>query len=66
MKALGTGWTNGVAWNDIEVVRDHGGQPRLSLSGKCAELANERKIAKWHLSLTHTQSLAIASVIASD
>ena len=66
MKALGTGWTKGVAWVDIEVTRDVSGQPRLSLSGRCAELAKDMNIANWHVSLTHTQSLAVASVIATD
>ena len=33
MKALGTGWTRGVRWIDIEVVRASGGPPELVLHG---------------------------------
>src|SRR5258708_30268406 len=33
MKALGTGWSRGVRWVDIEVVREPGGKPTLKLSG---------------------------------
>jgi holo-[acyl-carrier protein] synthase len=66
MKALGTGWTSGVSWRDIEVRRELSGQPQIHLSGRCAELAAGLKIGGWHLSITHTETLAIASVIATD
>jgi holo-[acyl-carrier protein] synthase len=66
MKALGTGWTGGVSWRDIEVVREPTGQPRLRLSGRCAELAASLNISHWHLSITHTPTLALASVMATD
>src|SRR5215470_12755894 len=34
MKALGTGWSRGVRWADIEVVRERGGKPTLELHGE--------------------------------
>src|ERR1700684_3066330 len=33
MKALGTGWTRGVRWIDIEVVGQRGGRPTGKLDG---------------------------------
>lgn len=66
MKALGTGWTGGVSWQDIEVLREPSGQPRIQLTGSSAQRAAELRIARWFVSITHTQTLAIASVIATE
>ncbi len=64
LKALGTGWREGISWRDVEVVLEPSGQPKLALSGRCAELAHDMGIARWHVSLSHTPASAIASVIA--
>lgn len=64
MKALGTGWSQGVTWTDIEVVLLPSGQPTISLTGKAAEIAAGMGITRWSLSLTHTKTSAAASVIA--
>src|ERR1017187_4718483 len=39
MKALGTGWSQGVRWRDLEVKRQPGGRPTLAFHGKAAEFA---------------------------
>ena len=39
MKALGTGWSRGVRWVDVEVVRQRGGRPTLALKGEAAKIA---------------------------
>src|SRR6266545_2502473 len=39
MKALGTGWRNGIAWRELEVRNLTGGRPTLSFSGKAGEVA---------------------------
>ena len=62
-KALGAG-IGAVSWHQVEVVRDDRGAPTLSLSGAAAALAAQRGIERWHLSLTHTDTLAVASVVA--
>src|SRR5262245_62199815 len=36
MKALGTGWAQGVGWHDVEVVRRQGEAPTLVLHGQAA------------------------------
>ncbi|MHC5045371.1 MAG: holo-ACP synthase [Planctomycetota bacterium] len=64
LKALGTGWRDGITWRDIEVTRQPSGSPRLVLSGRCAELADQLNIAEWHVTLSHTPQCAMASVIA--
>jgi holo-[acyl-carrier protein] synthase len=64
LKALGTGWRDGIAWRDIEVTRQPSGTPRLVLAGRCAQLAREQQIAEWHVTLSHTRLGAMASVIA--
>jgi len=63
MKAMGTGWGR-VAWKEIEVVRERGHAPTVRLHGKTAEFAHRRGIARFHLSLSHTATAAIAHVIA--
>ena len=65
LKALGTGWRDGVSWRDIEVRRGPSGQPNVLLTGRCAEIADELGIELWHVSLSHTETNAIASVIGS-
>jgi holo-[acyl-carrier protein] synthase len=64
MKALGTGWARGVAFADIEVVRDGAGKPSVELHAGAAALASEMGITKWLLSLTHSGLWAQASAIA--
>jgi holo-[acyl-carrier protein] synthase len=64
MKALGTGWTCGVSWLGIEVVRAPTGAPGIRLHGRTAEVAAERGIARLLLSLTHAGDYAIAHVVA--
>jgi holo-[acyl-carrier protein] synthase len=61
MKALGTGWKKGVRWVDLEVTREPGAAPRMALHGRCGELAAGRRFL---VSLTHTETQAIAVVIA--
>jgi len=64
MKALGTGLTSGVAWTDFSVSVEASGRPLLVVAGGAQRLAAERGIVEWWVSLTHTDDLAMASVIA--
>jgi holo-[acyl-carrier protein] synthase len=63
MKALGTGWAEGVAWREIEVINNEGGAPALRLDGRALERMRELGAKRAHLSLTHTRDLAVAQVI---
>jgi holo-[acyl-carrier protein] synthase len=63
MKAMGVGlWK--FRFRDVEVVRAKSGAPSIALSGRAAEMAAERGIVHWHLSLTHTETTAMAVAIA--
>ena len=63
MKALGVG-LGGVRFREIEVIKDPSGRPSLTLHGNAAQLAADTGIRHWHLSLSHTSSVAEALVIA--
>ncbi len=63
MKALGTGWTGGIAWRDFEVANLPSGRPTLRFHGKAAEIAEKLGVRNIALSLTHTHAQAMAIVI---
>ena len=63
MKALGLG-LGSFGFHDVEVLRDGLDAPRVTLDGAAADLAHVAGVARWHLSLTHTDSLALAVVVA--
>jgi holo-[acyl-carrier protein] synthase len=64
MKALGTGWSSGVAWRDIEVVRASGSAPTVVLHVTTARIARERGITTIHITITHDAGIAAAVAIA--
>ena len=63
MKALGAG-LGAFRFRDVEVVRDDSGAPTLSLHRAAADLAAERGVQAWQLSMTHTDATAMAVVLA--
>jgi holo-[acyl-carrier protein] synthase len=63
MKALGTGWSHGVRWVDVEVVRQRGGRPTLALKGVAKEIADGLGVKNIAVSITHTAEQALAQVI---
>ena len=63
MKALGTGWSRGVRWVDLEVVRQRGGRPTLSLKGEARKIADTLGVKNIAVSITHTAEQAFAQVI---
>ena len=66
MKALGTGWRNGVTWQDLEVANLASGRPTLVLRGRAAEIAAKLRVRNIALSITHTADQAMAMVILED
>lgn len=63
LKVLGTGWRGGIAWTDIEVVKELSGQPKIVLTGECQRIAAELGITRWHVSISHIETHATASAI---
>lgn len=51
---------------DVEVVSDEHGNPDLVLHGQVAEVAAERGILHWHLTMTHDAGVACAFVVAES
>jgi holo-[acyl-carrier protein] synthase len=64
MKALGVGWGNGITFTDVEVITVESGAPAVRLKRKLASLERERGIVGWFVSVSHTNAVAVASVIA--
>jgi len=62
-KALGTG-IGPIAWREIEVLRGEARQPLLHLHGEASRRAAALGLITWSLSLSHTQAMAVAMVVA--
>jgi holo-[acyl-carrier protein] synthase len=63
LKALGTGWSGGVAWHDVEITRDDAGKPSLNFHRRALELFRLSGATRAHLSLAHTSEHAVAQVV---
>ncbi len=53
-----------ITWHEIEICRGPSGEPILNLYGAAKKLAAEQQLRHWSLSLSHTQTQAIAFVVA--
>lgn len=67
-KALGVGikrlgWSKGINWQDVEVVRDSNGAVGIKLYGRAKELENEYGINTWSISVSHSRTDAVSTVI---
>ena len=63
MKALGVG-LGAFKFHDVEVVKARSGEPSLRLAGRAVDLAARRSITGWKVSITHSDLVAFAVVIA--
>lgn len=64
LKALGTGTGAGIAFSDVLIHRAPGSPPEVRLVHGAAKAAARRGVAEWHLTITHTATLAMASALA--
>lgn len=64
LKAVGTGLGQGIAFTQVEVVKNHRGAPRLQLSGAADARARELGVDRLHLTLSHEGTFAAAVVVA--
>jgi len=62
-KAIGTGWRNGLAFGEIEVVNDELGKPEIVLRGKAKALAEKNNFISIKVSVSHIKETAVALVI---
>ncbi len=63
MKALGTGWRQGVRFKDIENYNLPSGKPMIRLHGRAKELAEQLGANRAHVSITHERDYAAAVVV---
>ncbi|MBX2968016.1 MAG: holo-ACP synthase [Cyclobacteriaceae bacterium] len=63
LKAIGLGLSAGFDLCNIELFNDESGKPHLRLKGPFEQLAREKQWQAVHVSLSHIQSTACATVI---
>src|SRR6478672_3815513 len=64
LKCLGTGWSKGLCWTDIEVANDPAGKPAAKLHAATREFADKLGVGSILISLSHCRSYATAYAIA--
>ena len=62
LKALGTGLTTGMRWQDVEIQADAVGKPEIVLHGEVLRYAHKHNISAMFVSMSHTNVYAIAQV----
>jgi len=63
LKVLRTGWSSGLGFKDVEVMRDQSGAPSARLSAAAEAWARQRGIARVLLSLSHSGDYAVATAM---
>ena len=63
MKALGVG-LGAFDFHDVSVEKQSSGAPRLVVTGRALALAESHGVGGWHVSITHTDTVAMAVVAA--
>ncbi len=63
LKALGTGWRNGIGFSEIEILPDELGKPVVKLTGKAQDVTASRGVIQIFVSLTHLKEIAGAQII---
>ena len=63
LKAMGTGWSNGHKFSEIEIVNNAQGKPELFVHGSVDEFCRTHGIAGMQVSMSHIQNLAKAVVV---
>ena len=65
-KALGLGMRRGVRWKDIEVFHHSSGKPGLKVYGHASAICDEKKITRFHVSLSDEGDYATAMVLLEE
>jgi holo-[acyl-carrier protein] synthase len=63
LKALGTGWQEGIRWKDVEVVPGELGKPLLNFHGRAKEIFEASGAKDAHVTITHASEYAVAAVV---
>jgi holo-[acyl-carrier protein] synthase len=63
LKAIGTGWSAGIKWTDMEVLHGEGGGPIVNLAGRVKDLVDLKGVKQVFLSYSHDGGFAVAQVV---
>lgn len=63
VKALGTGFADGITWKHVNIHNNEKGAPVMTLTGKALEHANTMGVTRVHLSISDEKEHAVAFVI---
>lgn len=61
VKCMGS--ARGIRWNEIELVNDRSGKPRIEVSERIRKRLEARKVRRVHVSVSHTVQYAVAFVV---
>ena len=62
-KALGTGWSQGIRWVDVEITHTESGKPELILRGQAEEIARRLGVTRTAVSISHAGRFVVAQVL---
>jgi len=65
-KAIGTGWRNGTAFNEIEIYNDAQGKPEIRFIGNTKKTIEALMLGKIFVSMSHSKTMASAIVIIEN
>lgn len=63
LKALGTGWSQGIGWHQIEILPNASGIPIVTFSGKALDRYRELGATHCHVSISHQGDYAVAFAV---
>lgn len=63
LKALGTGYADGISWQDMKIERVEGERPSIKVAGRAREIMAQIGVTNIHLSISHEKKYAVAQVI---
>lgn len=66
LKALGTGWTQGIRWKDVDVREGDLGKPEINFHGRAREIFEASGARRALVTITHADKYAVALVITEE
>ena len=64
LKAMGTGWSDGISWNDIEILNEISGKPVVTLFNQTLMISHQLGIKEIQVSISHCNCHAVAFAVA--
>ncbi len=64
LKCLGTGWSRGLSWTDLEIRNDPNGKPHVLVCGGAKEHVQRLHISDILISISHCRAYATAYALA--